>query len=627
MMNKRDRSLTSKVRRYVILAIVVWTALVAGLLVKDVVEIKRSIRSMVLQDAANHFNKDYATRLWAASHGGVYVPATEKTPPNPYLANLPERDIRTPSGKVLTLMNPAYMLREMMEQYGELFGIWCHITSLKYFRDETAPDEWEKAALIRFERGTKEVADFASVHGNMCLRLMKPLKVEQACLKCHAAQGYRLGDIRGGVSVSVPMKRYLAVERKEILFSVASFSLLWVVGMGGILFAGKRLATHAKEREAMEWALHASEKNYSAVFENSLTGIYILQDGKIKLANQLMAEMHGFTKEELIGMDALELVHPEDRPVVKDFRERRLKGEPVPSVYEIRTLRKDGKVIWVQRRNTLVSFNGKPAVLGNVLDISPLKESEEKMRRQTEELLRSNKELEAFAAVASHDLQEPLRKIRNFGGLLERKFADKIGEEGADYLSRIRNAVGRMQSLIDALLSYSHVTRSRLPFETVSLGGIVHEVVSDLDVLIESKGARLHVEELPTIEADPIQMRQLFQNLISNSLKFAPDHEPSRVRIHSEVLKQPKAGCVRIFVEDNGIGFDEKYAERIFYPFERLHSRAAYEGAGMGLAICRKIVERHGGVIEAKGLPGKGATLLITLPITQEGRCRNGDDQ
>ena len=619
-MKERDRSLTSRVRRYVILAIVAWTALVAGLLAKDVLEIKSAIRDIAVQDAANHFNKDYATRLWAASHGGVYVPATEKTPPNPYLANIPERDIKTPSGKVLTLMNPAYMLREMMGQYGELFGIWCHITSLKHFRDETAPDEWEKAALVRFEGGAKEVADFAPAHGKMCLRFMRPLIVEEACVKCHGVQGYRVGDIRGGVSVSVPMERYFAAERKEILFSTASFSLLWLAGVAGILFAGKRLETQARGREAVERALHLSEKNYSAVFENSLTGIYILQEGKIRLANQLMAETHGYTKEELVGMDALELVHPEDRPLVKDFRERRLRGEPVPSVYEIRTVRKDGKVIWVQRRNTLVSFDGKPAVLGNVLDITPLKEAEETMRRQTEELLRSNKDLEAFAAVASHDLQEPLRKIRNFGDLLGRKFADKIGEEGADYLCRTRNAVARMQSLIDALLSYSRLTGRSLPFETVSLGEIVREVMSDLDVLIESKGARLHVDELPTIEADPVQMRQLFQNLISNSLKFAPNHEPPQVRIHSEVLKEPRPGCVRIFVEDNGIGFDEKYAERIFYPFERLHGRAAYEGVGMGLAICRKIVERHGGVIEAKSLPGQGAIFIITLPIKQEPR-------
>jgi two-component system sensor kinase FixL len=470
-MKERDRSLTSKVRRYFILAIVAWTALVAGLLAKDVVEIKRSIRDM---------------------------------------------------------------------------------------------------------------------------------------------------EVRYAVSVSGPMERYFAVERKEIFFSTASFSLLWLVGMAGILFAAKRLETQAKEREEMERALHVSEKNYSAVFENSLTGIYILQEGKIKLANQVMAETHGYSNEELIGMDALELVHPEDRPLVKDLREKRLRGESVPSVYEIRTIRKEGKVIWVQRRNSLVSFNGKPAVLGNVLDVTPLKQAEEIMRRQTEELLRSNKELEAFATVASHDLQEPLRKIRNFGDLLERKFADNIGEEGADYLGRIRKAVSRMQALIDALLSYSRVTSRSLPFESISLKEIVHEVMSDLDVLIESKGASLHLEELPSIEADPVQMRQLFQNLISNSFKFASKNETPQVRIHSEMLGGSKSGFLSIFVEDNGIGFDEKFVEQIFYPFERLHSRAAYEGLGMGLAICRKIVERHGGVIEAKGLPGKGATFIITLPIRQK---------
>jgi chemotaxis family two-component system sensor kinase Cph1 len=612
-----QKTLTSRLRKYVITALLAWTALIAGLLAKDILEIERSIHDMAVREAVSHFNKDHATRLWASSHGGVYVPTTEITPPNPYLKNIEERDIKTPSGKSLTLMNPAYMLRQMMEQYGELFGVWCHITSLKHFREETAPDEWERAALLSFEKGTGEVVDFAPARGEMCLRFMRPIKTEQGCLKCHGDQGYRVGDVRGGVSVSVPMEPFLAIEKKEILSSVASFCLLWLVGVAGILFAAKRLGTQVKVREKVERALEISEKNYSAVFDNSLTGIYVVQDGKLKLANQTLADIYGYEKRELIGMDSLDLVHPDDRRLVIELTEKRFRGEQVPSVYEVRSIRKDGAVIWVQRRNTLVPFEGRRAVLGNVLDITPLKEAEEAVRRQTEELSRSNQELQAFASVASHDLQEPLRKIRTFGDLLQSKFGEQLGEEGKDYLGRMRNAALRMQTLIDALLSYSQVNTKGLDFKTVNLKDIVQEVITDLEVLIESKGAKVHVDELPAIEADPVQMRELFQNLISNGLKFGPEHEATEVRVRAEALEETVPERVRIAVEDNGIGFDNKFADRIFLTFERLHSRTAYEGAGMGLAICRKIVERHGGTIEAKGVPGKGATFIITLPVRQ----------
>lgn len=617
-MKTPQKTLTSSLRRYLFTAILAWTALIAGLLVWETEEVKGSIRDLAVREAVTHFNKDYAIRVWASSHGGVYVPATEKTPPNPHLRDIEERDIKTPSGKALTLMNPAYMIRQMMEQYGELFGVWGHITSLKHFRAETAPDEWERAALLSFEKGTEEVVDLVILKQRVFLRLMRPMKIEHGCLKCHGDQGYRVGDIRGGVSVSVPMDAYLATERKEILSKAISFALLWLVGVAGILFAGKRLGTQVRKREAAESALKISEKNYSAIFDNSLTGIYVVQDGKIKLANQTLAAIYGYDMGELIGMDSLELVHPEDRPLVMDLREKRLRGEEVPSTYETRVIRKDGEVIWVQRRNTLVSFDGRPAVLGNVLDITVLKKAEVTVRRQTEELSRSNEELRAFASVASHDLQEPLRKIQSFGDVLRRKFGEPLGEEGRNCIERMQKAGLRMRALIEALLSYSRVNTKGLVLKTAKLKDIVKEVISDLEVLIEAKGAKVHVGDLPEIEADPVQIGELFQNLIHNSLKFGPQHGTPEVRIQAEALKGRIPEGVRIIVEDNGIGFDNQFAERIFKPFERLHTRAAYEGAGMGLAICRKIAERHGGTLEAKGAPGKGATFIITLPLKQK---------
>ena len=253
-----------------------------------------------------------------------------------------------------------------------------------------------------------------------------------------------------------------------------------------------------------------------------------------------------------------------------------------------------------------------------------LKESEKERESYIKKLAQSNRELEDFAFIASHDLQEPLRKIQTFGDRVKDKWGDRLGEEGRDYLVRMQNAATRMQALILALLTYSRVTTRPEPFSRVALTPLVQEVVSDLAARIEATGARVEVGELPVIESSPLQMRQLFQNLLSNSLKYRSEEKPV-IRVSANTVDDPARGkkdpdgqWVKILVKDNGIGFDEKYLDRIFLPFQRLHGRSQYEGTGMGLAICRKTVERHGGTITAKSAPGKGATFIVTLPLKQK---------
>jgi signal transduction histidine kinase len=252
-----------------------------------------------------------------------------------------------------------------------------------------------------------------------------------------------------------------------------------------------------------------------------------------------------------------------------------------------------------------------------------LGELEKEREDYVKKLAQSNRDLEDFAFVASHDLQEPLRKIQTFGDRLKEKRGDTLGEDGLDYLGRMRNAADRMQTLIQALLTYSRVTSRPEPFSKVSLTSLVQEVVSDMAPHIEQTGARLEIGDLPVIESSPHQMRQLFQNLMSNSLKYRSG-EPPLIRISGKRVNHPpvkdegkRKPWVEIRVADNGIGFDEKYLDRVFQPFQRLHGRSQYEGTGMGLAICRKIVERHGGTITAKSAPGRGATFIITLPVEQ----------
>lgn len=240
--------------------------------------------------------------------------------------------------------------------------------------------------------------------------------------------------------------------------------------------------------------------------------------------------------------------------------------------------------------------------------MTELRRAEERLKTYMAKLEWSNRELQDFAFVASHDLQEPLRKIQAFGDQLKTKYTESLGEEGRDYLER-------MQALIQALLNYSRITTKAEPFSPVDLSSLLQEVVTDLEASIEQTGGRVEAGDLQHLEADPNQMRQLFQNLVSNALKFHRDEKPI-IRVYGQKSTSEDTRY-QVFVQDNGIGFDEKYLDRIFIPFQRLHGRGIYEGTGMGLAICRKIVERHGGTITAKTTPGKGSTFIVMLPTKQ----------
>jgi PAS domain S-box-containing protein len=249
-------------------------------------------------------------------------------------------------------------------------------------------------------------------------------------------------------------------------------------------------------------------------------------------------------------------------------------------------------------------------------EIEERKRIEETQKIYMRRLEQSNRELDDFAFVASHDLQEPLRKIQTFADRLKSMHYHSLDDKGRDYLKRMGQAAGRMQDLIQDLLKYSRITTKPEPFLPINLRKSVKEAVADLRVLCEETGGLVEVGELPTVEADQVQMRQLFQNLIGNGLKYHGEQKPV-VKVYGGLSDVD--GYCNIYVEDNGIGFNESSLERIFKPFQRLHGKhAEYHGTGMGLAICRKIVERHGGSITARSEPGKGAKFIVRLPEKQQ---------
>ncbi len=356
-------------------------------------------------------------------------------------------------------------------------------------------------------------------------------------------------------------------------------------------------------------------------------------DFNVTRINPSALKLNGYEEHELIGRSVNTLIA--ERPFTqKGLETLRNAGGKANLIKN--NLCKDGSIVPITLSTVILKDeNGEECGIVCVgKDISEIIKARDNLQRSNERLRRSNRELQDFAYVASHDLQEPLRKVQAFGDRLQKKFADSLNEEGKDYISRMQNAAGRMQTLINDLLTFSRVTSKAQPFKSVDVKEIAGEVVSDLEVRIEQTGGKVEIGDLPTIDADPVQMRQLLQNLIGNALKFHRPDETPIVKIYAETALQQNESVsaaddnnlqtvgsgkqiCKIVVQDNGIGFEEKYLDKVFTVFQRLHGRSEYEGSGIGLAVCRKIVERHGGAITARSELNKGSTFFVTLPLAQ----------
>jgi signal transduction histidine kinase len=473
------------IKRYLKALVILWTIIVAASLVWSIIQLKEETLKGAHIQAHISYVKDILYRRWNAMHGGVYVPVTKETQPNPYLSEIPERDITTPSGRRLTLINPAYMTRQVYELMNEDYGVRGHITSLNPIRPENSPDAWETEALRAFEGGKTEVSSIGKIEGKEYFRLMHPFITEETCLKCHAKQGYTMGDVRGGISVSIPMEPLRAIESRHIWTIAGVHGLLWFVGLGGISWSMRRIRQSEKERN----------------------------------------------------------------------------------------------------------------------------QAEEELRKMTDDLARSNAELEQFATTASHDLKEPLLAITIGLKLLKKRCEGKLDSEADKFIAETIDEAKQMQALISDMLAYSRVGTSGKPLELTDSDAVLKRSLFNLRIHLEQSGAAVTHDPLPKVMADPLQLFQVLQNLISNAIKFHGDEKP---HIHVSAERKEKEWVFA--VSDNGIGIPAEYSERIFEMFQRLHNRKEYPGTGIGLATCKKIVERHGGRIWVKSEPGKGSTFYFTIP-------------
>jgi PAS domain S-box-containing protein len=373
--------------------------------------------------------------------------------------------------------------------------------------------------------------------------------------------------------------------------------------------SGEPKATYASLVES----LRTSEARYRELFEHANDLVFTVDlDGKFTSMNQTAEEITGFSRSELLGADLSVLVPPKYVDKVREMMRHKLATHE-RTRYEIEILAKDGGIVPVEIGSRLIYENDVAVeIQGIARDISERKAAEDKLARTIAELERSNQELEQFVGVASHDMHAPLRRIAGFGRLLQQRKSVLLDEQGREWIDFLVSSSEQMQQLIDDLLSHSRVGASTMAAERVDCDAVVREAMSNMADAIQASNAELRVGKLPTVMANHIALVQLFQNLIDNAIKYRSNSQPI-----VEVAAKRQRDVWRFHVKDNGIGIDPEYQQEIFEAFRRLHSDDEYEGTGIGLATCKKIVERLGGTISVVSEPGNGAEFSFTLPAEQ----------
>lgn len=404
-----------------------------------------------------------------------------------------------------------------------------------------------------------------------------------------------------------------------------------------IIEATEEVKDANKELKAVNEQLRLSEERYARMINEVQDYAIILMDtgGVIENWNKGAEKIKGYKADEIIGKHFSIFYTAQDKQRNLPQQLLDIARKEGSATFEGWRVRKDGTMFWGSMVLTaLHDTNNNVIGYSKVTrDLTERKIAEDKLQMYADELLQKNKELEqsnselsSFSYVASHDLQEPLRKIQGFGNLIMNSEDANLSDTGKDYFNRMIKAAGRMQGLIDSLLEFSRTTTDIKNFETADLNELLEEVKKDMRELIESSGAVITSHPLPTLSIIPFQFRQLLANLISNSIKYAKKHVPpvievSAIRIPAKELPEnftvATADYYRITIRDNGIGFEQEYADKIFELFQRLHGKNEYTGSGIGLAICKKIAENHSGWINAESEPGVGSSFHFYLPVRE----------
>ena len=476
---------------YLILA--AWSLLVAASFAWYFWQENKGLSETAAKEARAILDRDNAYRHWLVEQGGVYVKPSEKLPGDPYLKH-PQRDVVTTAGMRLTLLNPAFVLREVQTRQADPMRGRSRVVSLTPLNPQNAADAWERRGLDSLAGGNDRFEIVDSPAGAQ-MRAMRPFFASPPCLACHP--DFADGQLAGAITASVPLAPYQELNNTELRAAALGHGTIWVAGLAGIGLAHRRRRQHAGQQRA--WALSLESMNV---------------------------------------------------------------------------------------------------------------ELERRVAARTEELTRALRELEAFSYSVSHDLRAPLRALNGYAHLLRESQGDKLDAEQRGMFERIARNAEKMGELIDDILEYSRTGREPLKRAAVDLDVLARDVVREQAE--HHPAARIDIAPLPPVVGDPIMLRQVFANLVANALKFSARRAQPVVEIGASVDN----GMAHCFIRDNGAGFDMAHAGKLFQLFQRVHHEREFPGTGVGLAIVKRIIERHGGRVWAEAAPDAGATFHFTLPLS-----------
>jgi len=593
----------------------IWTLFMLVLAWQQITTSNAGIMKLAENEAVSSFNKDLVYRRWAAGHGGVYVPVSETTSPSPYLAKIPERDITTPSGRRLTLVNPAYMTRQVHELAQDQYKLRSHITSLNPIRPENAADSWEAERLLAIENGRENNPSVETIDGEEFLRMMFPMKTEKICLKCHEDQGYQVGDIRGGISVSVPLSDFEAAQMANLETIIGADLFLWFLGLGGIGWTRRNINRQFGKLDQVRRAAEASEKKFRRLFDSAPIMMTISDPGKGTYfeVNKKFCEMSGYTREEIVGKSTAEIGW------IADDERRRLvaviKKHGYVDGMEVSACRKDGQIRRCSYFGELLQVDGEERLLLLALDITE--------HRKLEERVLQAEKMQAIGELAggiAHDFNNQLSGVLGYADLLLMKTADpKI----RDYAQSIKRSAKRAADLTQQLLAFSR--KGKYLSLPVQIHQLLHEVVS---ILEHSLDKRIQIRQIlnanpSTVIGDATQLQNALLNIAINARDAMPSG--GELQFETHILELDEVFCrargadisagnfLLLTISDTGTGIKAEELTRIFEPFYT--TKGLGKGTGMGLASAYGTLRSHHGFIDVKSEVGVGTTFSLYLPL------------